>query len=59
MSDPKVGTGKKPKGSGRRLYTDENPRDTVSLNLRRQQMQEKLLQKLKKLKNLLLEKFKF
>ena len=23
--DPKVGTGKKPKGSGRRLYTDENP----------------------------------
>ena len=26
--DPKVGTGKKPKGSGRRLYTDENPRDT-------------------------------
>ena len=21
--DPKVGTGKKPKGSGRRLYTDE------------------------------------
>ena len=28
--DPKVGTGKKPKGSGRRLYTDENPKDTVS-----------------------------
>ena len=28
MADPKVGTGKKPKGSGRRLYTDENPRDT-------------------------------
>ena len=27
--DPKVGTGKKPKGSGRRLYTDENPKDTV------------------------------
>ena len=26
--DPKVGTGKKPKGSGRRLYTDENPKDT-------------------------------
>ena len=23
--DPKKGTGKKPKGSGRRLYTDENP----------------------------------
>ena len=29
--DPKVGTGKKPKGSGRRLYTDENPNDTVSV----------------------------
>ena len=25
------GTGKKPKGSGRRLYTDENPKDTVSI----------------------------
>jgi hypothetical protein len=30
-NDPKKGTGKKPKGSGRRLYTDENPRDTVSV----------------------------
>ena len=30
-SDPKVGTGKKPKGSGRRLYTDENPKDTVPI----------------------------
>tara|TARA_B100000073_G_scaffold334195_1_gene326478 strand:- start:280 stop:585 length:306 start_codon:yes stop_codon:yes gene_type:complete len=29
--DPKFGTGKKPKGSGRRLYTDENPKDTVSI----------------------------
>ena len=29
--DPKVGTGKKPKGSYRRLYTDENPKDTVSI----------------------------
>ena len=29
--DPRVGTGKKPKGSGRRLYTDENPKDTVSI----------------------------
>ena len=29
--DPKVGTGKKPKGSDRRLYTDENPADTVSI----------------------------
>ncbi|MBL18242.1 MAG: hypothetical protein CMC82_00220 [Flavobacteriaceae bacterium] len=30
-NDPKKGTGKKPKGSGRRLYTDENPKDTVSV----------------------------
>tara|TARA_Y100000592_G_scaffold49520_1_gene78419 strand:- start:1400 stop:2281 length:882 start_codon:yes stop_codon:yes gene_type:complete len=29
--DPKKGTGKKPKGSRRRLYTDENPSDTVSV----------------------------
>ena len=26
-----MGTGKKPKGSGRRLYTDENPKDTVKI----------------------------
>jgi hypothetical protein len=32
--DPKVGTGKKPKGSGRRLYTDENPNDTVSVKFK-------------------------
>jgi len=31
VADPKVGTGKKPKGSDRRLYTDENPRDTVRI----------------------------
>jgi hypothetical protein len=29
--EPRVGTGKKPKGSGRRLYTDENPKDTVRI----------------------------
>ena len=29
--DPKVGTGKKPKGSSRRLYTDEDPTDTVKV----------------------------
>ena len=32
--DPKVGTGKKPKGSGRRLYTDENPNDTISIKFK-------------------------
>ena len=31
MPDPVKGTGKKPKGSGRRLYTDENPKDTVRI----------------------------
>ena len=31
MADPKKGTGKKPKKSGRRLYTDENPKDTVPI----------------------------
>jgi hypothetical protein len=36
-SDPKVGTGKKPKDSDRRLYTDENPKDTVSVKFRTKQ----------------------
>ena len=30
-SDPKVGTGKKPQGAGRSLYTDENTKDTFSI----------------------------
>ena len=30
-ADPKKGTGKKPKGSKRRLYTDEDPSDTVKV----------------------------
>ena len=33
-NDPKVATGKKPKGSGRRLYTDENPKDTVRIKFK-------------------------
>jgi hypothetical protein len=36
-NDPKVGTGKKPEGSDRRLYTDENPSDTVSVKFRTKQ----------------------
>ena len=36
-SDPKIGTGKKPKGSSRRLYTDENPNDTVSVKFKTSQ----------------------
>ena len=35
--DPKKGTGKKPKGSSRRLYTDENPNDTVSVKFKTKQ----------------------
>ena len=31
IKDPKVGTGKKPKGSDRRLYTEENPKDSVGI----------------------------
>jgi hypothetical protein len=33
-NDPKKGTGKKPKGSGRRLYTDEDPKDTVRIKFK-------------------------
>jgi len=33
-SDPKKGTGKKPEGSSRRLYTDEDPKDTVSIKFK-------------------------
>ncbi len=43
MADPKTGTGKKPKGSGRRLYTNENPKDTVQLNLLQYKMLKILL----------------
>ena len=50
MSDPKVGTGKKPKGSGRRLYTDENPRDTVSIKFATPTDARKTVAKVKKVK---------
>lgn len=33
-ADPSTGTGKKPKGSGRRLYTDEDPTDTVPVKFK-------------------------
>lgn len=32
--EPAEGTGKKPAGSSRRLYTDENPEDTVPVKFR-------------------------
>ena len=49
MADPKVGTGKKPKGSGRRLYTDENPRDTVSIKFKTPLDAKKTVAKVKKI----------
>ena len=50
MSDPKVGTGKKPKGSGRRLYTDENPKDTVRIKFATPTDARKTVAKVKKVK---------
>ena len=48
--DPKVGTGKKPKGSDRRLYTDENPKDTVRIKFATPTDAKKTVAKLKKIK---------
>ena len=50
MSDPKKGTGKKPKGSGRRLYTDENPRDTVSIKYATVQDAKDTIKKVRKIR---------
>ena len=49
MADPKKGTGKKPKGSGRRLYTDENPRDTVRIKFATPTDARKTVAKVKKI----------
>ena len=48
--DPKVGTGKKPKGSRRRLYTDENPKDTVSIKFATPTDARKTVAKVKRIK---------
>ena len=50
MKDPKVGTGKKPKGSGRRLYTDENPKDTVGIKFANPTDARKTVTKVRKVK---------
>ena len=50
MADPRKGTGKKPKGSGRRLYTDENPKDTVSIKFATPTDARKTVAKVKKIK---------
>ena len=49
-ADPKKGTGKKPKGSGRRLYTDENPKDTVSIKYKTPADARATVAKVKKIK---------
>ena len=49
MADPKVGTGKKPKGSDRRLYTDENPKDTVRIKFATPTDARKTVTKVKKI----------
>ena len=48
--DPLKGTGKKPKGSGRRLYTDENPRDTVGIKYATPADAQRTVAKVKKIK---------
>ena len=48
--DPKKGTGKKPKGSGRRLYTDENPKDTVRIKFATPTDARKTVSKVRKVK---------
>ena len=50
MADPKKGTGKKPKGSGRRLYTDENPKDTVPIKFATPSDARKTVAKVKKVR---------
>jgi len=50
VADPKTGTGKKPKKSGRRLYTDENPKDTVSIKFATPTDARKTVAKVKKIK---------
>ena len=50
MADPKTGTGKKPKGSGRRLYTDENPRETVRIKFATPTDARKTVAKVRKIK---------
>ena len=45
--DPKTGTGKKPKNSDRRLYTDENPKDTVSIKYATVEDAKKTIRKVK------------
>ena len=56
--DPKVGTGKKPKGSGRRLYTDENPKDTVGIKFATEADARATVAKVKRVNKPLRERYK-
>ena len=47
--DPVKGTCKKPKNTGRRLYTDENPKDTVSIKFATPKDARETVAKVKKL----------
>ena len=50
MRNPKKGTGKHPgKKYGRRLYTDENPKDTVSIKFATPTDAKKTVEKVKKI----------
>ena len=50
MKNPKKGTGKHPgKKYGRRLYTDENPKDTVSIKFATPADAKKTVAKVKKI----------
>ena len=50
MKNPKEGTGKHPgKKHGRRLYTDENPKDTVSIKFATPADAKKTVAKVKKI----------
>jgi hypothetical protein len=49
--NPKKGTGKHPgKKYGRRLYTDENPKDTVNISFKNPTAARKTVAKVKKIK---------
>ena len=54
--DPKIGTGRKPKNTGRRLYTDENPKDTVSIKYATVKDAEDTVKKVKRIKRSTKEK---
>ena len=59
MADPKKGTGKKPKKSGRRLYTDENPKATISIKYATEKDARDTVAKVKILISRLLERYKY